>query len=56
MPFNGMRRAIAEKMTRSHQQVPVVTLVTRADVTELAAFRERLNAAGETRSPTRTSW
>ncbi len=46
VPFNGMRRAIAEKMTRSHQQVPGVTLVTRADVTELAAFRERLNAAG----------
>jgi pyruvate dehydrogenase E2 component (dihydrolipoamide acetyltransferase) len=44
--FTGMRRAIAEKMTRSHQQVPAVTLVTRADVTELAALRERVNAAG----------
>lgn len=44
--FSGMRRAIAEKMTRSHQQVPAVTLVTRADVTELASLRGRVNAAG----------
>jgi pyruvate dehydrogenase E2 component (dihydrolipoamide acetyltransferase) len=41
----GMRRAIAEKMLRS-QAVPAVTLVTRADVTELATLRERTNAAG----------
>jgi pyruvate dehydrogenase E2 component (dihydrolipoamide acetyltransferase) len=43
--FTGMRRLIAEKMTRSHH-VPAVTLVTRADVTELAVLRERVNAAG----------
>ncbi len=41
----GMRRAIAEKMLRS-QAVPAVTLVTRADVTELTTLRERTNAAG----------
>jgi pyruvate dehydrogenase E2 component (dihydrolipoamide acetyltransferase) len=41
----GMRRAIAEKMLRS-QAVPAVTLVTRADVTELASLRERTNAGG----------
>ena len=46
MAFSGMRRAISEKMTRSHQQVPAVTLVTRADVTELADLRERINTAG----------
>ena len=46
MAWSGMRRAIAEKMSRSHQQVPAVTLVTRADVTELASLRERMNAAG----------
>lgn len=46
MPMSGMRRVIAEKMLRSHQQVPSVTLVTRADVTELAALRERMNAGG----------
>ncbi len=42
---SGMRRAIAEKMLRSHQQVPSVTLVTRVDVTELAAIRGKMNAA-----------
>ncbi len=46
MPISGMRRVIAEKMLRSHQQVPSVTLVTRVDVTELAALRERMNAGG----------
>jgi pyruvate dehydrogenase E2 component (dihydrolipoamide acetyltransferase) len=46
IPVSGMRRAIAEKMLRSHQQVPSVTLVTRADVTELAAFRAKMNAGG----------
>ena len=46
VPITGMRRAIADKMLRSHQQVPSVTLVTRADVTELAALRERMNAGG----------
>jgi pyruvate dehydrogenase E2 component (dihydrolipoamide acetyltransferase) len=45
LPATGMRRAIAEKMLRSHQ-VPSVTLVTRADVTELAALRGRMNEAG----------
>jgi pyruvate dehydrogenase E2 component (dihydrolipoamide acetyltransferase) len=46
IPFSGMRRAIAEKMLRSHQQVPAVTLVTRADVTELADLRARMNGSG----------
>jgi pyruvate dehydrogenase E2 component (dihydrolipoamide acetyltransferase) len=45
IPMSGMRRAIAEKMLRSHQQVPAVTLVARVDVTELAAIRARMNAA-----------
>jgi pyruvate dehydrogenase E2 component (dihydrolipoamide acetyltransferase) len=48
-PISGMRRAIAEKMTVSHQAVPAVTLVTRADVTELAALRQRINANGQAR-------
>jgi len=46
IPLTGMRRVIADKMMRSHQQVPAVTLVTRADVTDLAALRERRNAGG----------
>jgi pyruvate dehydrogenase E2 component (dihydrolipoamide acetyltransferase) len=45
-PLSGMRRVIAEKMLRSHQQVPSVTLFTRADITELVALRERLTAGG----------
>ena len=46
IPMTGMRRVIAEKMLRSHQQIPSVTLITRADVTELSVFRARINAAG----------
>ena len=46
IPLTGMRRVIADKMMRSHQQVPAVTMVTRADVTDLAALRERMNAGG----------
>ena len=45
-PMSGMRRVIAEKMLRSHQQVPSVTLFTRADITDLVALRERLTAGG----------
>ena len=44
IPMTGMRRAIADKMLRSHQQVPPVTLITRVDVTGLASLRERMNA------------
>jgi pyruvate dehydrogenase E2 component (dihydrolipoamide acetyltransferase) len=46
LPFTGMRRAIAEKMLRSHQQIPSVTLVTRADVTDLVTLRARMNEGG----------
>jgi pyruvate dehydrogenase E2 component (dihydrolipoamide acetyltransferase) len=49
IPLTGMRRVIAEKMLSSHQQVPSVTLIARADITELAALRVRLNAAGGTK-------
>jgi pyruvate dehydrogenase E2 component (dihydrolipoamide acetyltransferase) len=46
MPISSMRRAIAEKMLKSHQSVPSVTLVSRADVTELIDLRGRVNAGG----------
>ncbi len=46
LPFTGMRRAIAEKMLRSHQQVPSVTLVTRVDLTDLVTLRARMNEGG----------
>lgn len=55
MPITGMRRVIAEKMLRSHQQVPSVTLVTRADVTELVGLRQRMNAGGDKSSGDRGS-
>jgi pyruvate dehydrogenase E2 component (dihydrolipoamide acetyltransferase) len=42
----GTRRVIADKMLRSHQEVPAVTLFTRADVTELVDLRARINAGG----------
>jgi pyruvate dehydrogenase E2 component (dihydrolipoamide acetyltransferase) len=37
---------VTGKMTGIRQHAPAVTLVTRADVTELASLRERVNAAG----------
>jgi len=46
LPMTGMRRAIADKMLRSHQSVPSVTLVTRADVSELSELRAKINGAG----------
>lgn len=48
-PMTGIRKLIADKMLRSHQKVPAVTLVTRADVTELADLRERINAGNHPR-------
>ncbi|MGA2639338.1 MAG: dihydrolipoamide acetyltransferase family protein [Spirochaetia bacterium] len=45
-PLTGLRRTIADKMVRSWQ-VPSPTLITRADVTELAETRRTLNASGE---------
>ena len=46
LPMTGMRRAIADKMLRSHQSVPSVTLFTRVDVSELTELRAKINAAG----------
>lgn len=46
IPFRGMRRTIARRMSESHQQIPPVTLNTKADVTFLAEFRSRLNQNG----------
>jgi pyruvate dehydrogenase E2 component (dihydrolipoamide acetyltransferase) len=45
-PLEGLRRAIADKMVRSWQ-VPSPTLITRADVTELAETRRAINAGGD---------
>ena len=41
VPLAGMRRTIAERMQGSWQQAPMVTLVSRADVTALMTRRVR---------------
>jgi pyruvate dehydrogenase E2 component (dihydrolipoamide acetyltransferase) len=48
-PMTGARKRIAEKMLRSHQTIPAVTLVARADVTELAEIRDKINAGDRPR-------
>lgn len=42
VPFTGMRRTIARRMTESLQTMAQVTLFTEVDVTELVRLRERL--------------
>lgn len=43
IPLRGLRRTIAEKLTRSHQEIPAATCWVDADATELMALREQLN-------------
>jgi pyruvate dehydrogenase E2 component (dihydrolipoamide acetyltransferase) len=43
VPFAGMRRAIAERMTESLRTTAQVTITTEADVTGLVEFVDRLN-------------
>lgn len=42
-PFRGVRRKIAERMSRAHDVVPPVTHVEECDVTELDAMRRGAN-------------
>ncbi len=44
IPFVGMRQAIAEQMTRSLQTMAQLTIIARADVTELKSTRQALAA------------
>ena len=44
-PLKGMRKVIAERMLKSHLEIPPVTLNAKADVTEMLSLREKLNAA-----------
>mgnify|MGYP000854030569 CR=1 FL=1 len=44
-PLKGMRKVIADRKLKSHTEIPPVTLNVKADVTELVALREKLNAA-----------
>ena len=42
-PLRGVRRAIAEHLTRSHREVPAVTVVEECDFTHLARRRGELS-------------
>jgi pyruvate dehydrogenase E2 component (dihydrolipoamide acetyltransferase) len=42
-PLRGVRRRIAERLTVSHQQIPMVTVVEECDFTELAARRGEIS-------------
>ena len=46
-PIAGMRKVIGDRMLTSYLQAPHVTLNSKADVTELAMLRDKLNAASE---------
>ncbi|MFI9330592.1 dihydrolipoamide acetyltransferase family protein [Kitasatospora sp. NPDC052868] len=45
VPLRGLRRAVAEKLTRSHREIPAATCWVDADATELMSLRRQLNAA-----------
>ncbi|MFD0279010.1 dihydrolipoamide acetyltransferase family protein [Kitasatospora sp. NPDC127111] len=45
VPLRGLRRAVAEKLTRSHREIPAATCWVDAEATELMALRRQLNAA-----------
>jgi pyruvate dehydrogenase E2 component (dihydrolipoamide acetyltransferase) len=45
VPFDGIRRAIAARLTESAATVPVFHATASADVTDLLALRSRLNEA-----------
>jgi pyruvate dehydrogenase E2 component (dihydrolipoamide acetyltransferase) len=44
IPFSGMRKAVAENVSRSIRTSPHVTLVSEVDVTQATALREQLLA------------
>ncbi len=44
--LSGMRRVVAERMSKSHKEIPPVTHITRMDVTALMESRSRLNSSG----------
>lgn len=42
-PMTGMRKVVAERMSRAHIEIPSVTQTMKIDVTELVKFRRELN-------------
>jgi pyruvate dehydrogenase E2 component (dihydrolipoamide acetyltransferase) len=47
IPLRGLRRKIAEKMTKSKQTAPHFTYVEEVDMTEMVALRKEAGAAAE---------
>ncbi|WP_033253492.1 dihydrolipoamide acetyltransferase family protein [Kitasatospora phosalacinea] len=45
VPLRGLRRAVAEKLTRSHREIPAATCWVDADATALMALRAQSNQA-----------
>jgi 2-oxoisovalerate dehydrogenase E2 component (dihydrolipoyl transacylase) len=45
IPLRGVRKAIADKLSRSRREIPEVTIWVDADATELMATRAAINAA-----------
>lgn len=45
----GIRKTIAERMSKSHREIPVVTQDVKIDVTKLIEFRKQLNESREER-------
>jgi pyruvate dehydrogenase E2 component (dihydrolipoamide acetyltransferase) len=46
LSFSAIQRITGERLSRSHAEIPSVSIFTVADATELLAARERINAAG----------
>jgi 2-oxoisovalerate dehydrogenase E2 component (dihydrolipoyl transacylase) len=49
VPVRGIRRLVAEKMTRSIREIPHVTTFLTVDATRLLAFREEIAGVGDER-------
>jgi pyruvate dehydrogenase E2 component (dihydrolipoamide acetyltransferase) len=49
IPVSRLQRITAQKMLRSKQEIPCFYLTVRADVTELVAYRSKLNEASDTK-------
>jgi len=47
--MSSMRKVVAERMLKSHSEIPVVTQTVKIDVTELLEFRQRINNNREQR-------
>jgi pyruvate dehydrogenase E2 component (dihydrolipoamide acetyltransferase) len=49
LPFTSIQRITGQRLSRSHAEIPSVTIFAVADATELTAVRDRINASGTTR-------